>query len=330
MNPIDQNRLQLLVSNMHAIKKEFAWQSANISRLAAMLYAAEEKEADPAAIRACQEQIKQSTGVFSMFRGNLALGIAAMLSLENDPQALLNETLDVYEEMKSHKFTASDYLVVAAYEIARNTEPSRRTETIGRAKTFYDGMKENHPFLTSHDDYIFAAMLGLSTLEPGPALKRMEQFYTELKPEFHASNRLQALTQVLVLGDAGLDTTRRLAELQEGLRGRKLRMDKEYLLPSLGLLALLPAETGTIVDEIEEACTYLRDQKGFGSWSVLQQELLLLASGVVISRSVGEAQRNLTAPAISAALTNLVIAQQATMLASTAAIAAINTSASSS
>lgn len=326
MNPTDLNRLQLLVSNTESIKKEFAWQNASMTRLAALLYAAEDKTADPAAIRGCHELIKQNTGAFSMFRGNLSLGISALLSLEEDPLTVLKETLDAYEEMKAYKFGQSDYLIVAAYEIAGGAQPSQRTEAILRAKTFYDGMKKNHRYLTSHDDYVFAVMLGLSALEPEPSLERMEQFYAELKPEYHATNSLQALSQVLVLGDADSGTTFRLAELREMLRQRKLRMDKAYTLPSLGLLALLPTETRLIADDLEQACAYLREQKGFGGWFILDQELLLLASGVVISRSVGEAKRNPTSPALSAVLTNLVVAQQAATLASLTAIAAIGAS----
>lgn len=330
MNPTDLNRLQLLITNTQAIKKEFAWQNASISRLAAMLYAAQDREADPEAIRETHERIKGSTGSFSVFRGNLSVGIAAMLSLTDDPQTRLDDALDVYEQMKAHKFTASDHLAMAAYEIAQNTEPARREEAIARTRTFYDGMKENHRFLTYHDDYVFAAMLGLSDLEPEPALKRMEQLYAELKPELRAGNSLQSLTQLLVLAEADLDATARLAELRDMLRQRKVRMDKEYTLPSLGLLALLPEETRIIADGIEENATYLRQQKGFGAWSILDQELLLLVSALFISRSVGEARQNLSTPALSSVLTHLVIAQQASTIAAITAVTVASSSSSSS
>lgn len=329
MNTTDLNRLQLLVANTQKIKKEFAWQNISISRLAAMMYAAEDREADPEAIRDAHELIKKNTGAFSTFRGNLSVGIAAMLSLSEDPQTRLEDALSVYEQLKAHKLTASDPLAMAAYEIAQHAEPERRRSAIERTRVFYEGMKENHRILTYHDDYVFAAMLGLSDLEPEAALKRMEQLYAELKPELRAGNGLQSLTQLLVLGDADLGTSARLLELRDLFRQRKVRLDKEYTLPSLGLLALLPAEPRIIADEIEENAAYLREQKGFGAWSILDQEMLLLISGLFVSRSVGEAHRGLSGPTLSTALTNLVVAQQAASIASIAAITAISASTSS-
>ena len=328
MNPTDLNRLQLMVTNTQWIKKEFAWQPLGISRLAAMLYAAEDREADPASIRDAHDRIKANTGAFSTFRGNLSVGIAAMLSLSDDPQARLNDTLHVYEMMKAHQFGASDYLVLAAYEIAQHANPERYEEAIVRTRTFYDGMKKNHRMLTSHDDYVFAAMLGLSDLEPEASLKRMEQLYAELKPELRAGNGLQALTQLLVLGEADLGTGVRLLELRDLLRQRKIRLDKEYTLPSLGLLALLPQETRILADEIEENAAYLREQKGFGAWSILDQELLLIVSSLLVSRSVNDARQQLSAPAASSVLANLLIAQQAAAIASIATVTVIASSSS--
>lgn len=330
MNPTDLHRLQLLAGNAQALKKEFAWHNASASRLAALLWAVEDRTADPETIRGIFDRIKQSTSAFSSFRGLLSVALSALLALRDDPERLLGETMDLYEQMRAVKFKASDYLVFAAFEIAENAEPERRAEAIERTRTFYEGMKANHRFLTSQDDYIFSALLGLSELPIESTLKRMEQFYAELKPEFRAGNGLQALTHVLVLGEADAGTIPRMMELRDRLRERKLRMDKDFTLPSLGLLALLPADTRVIVDELEEAASYLREQKGFGRWSITEQELLLLVSGIVISRSVGQLREGVASPAVSNMLMSLVAAQQAVMIATVAAMAAANAAAASS
>ena len=88
-----------------------------------MLYAAEDKAADPSALRSVHDLIKESTGAFSIFRGTLSVGIAAMLSLTDDPQGSLDNTLQTYEQMKAHKFKPSDHLAMAAHEIARHAKP---------------------------------------------------------------------------------------------------------------------------------------------------------------------------------------------------------------
>lgn len=171
-----------------------------VNRLAALLYAVEDKVADDEAIRASYELIKESTGIFSQFRGASVISIAALLSLSDEKETLLANTFAVYDLMKEAKFRASDYLVVAAYQIAANATSDRYQRTVERAKLFYDSMKAKHRFLTGQDDYIFSAMLGLSDIDVESGVDRMEQLYVTLKPEFMSGNSVQALTQVLVLG----------------------------------------------------------------------------------------------------------------------------------
>ncbi|MNZ67240.1 hypothetical protein D3C78_854810 [compost metagenome] len=63
-------RLQLFADNTLRVKKEFAWHNQLIHRLAALLYAVEDRNADVGAIRESYELVKKSTGLFSAFRGN--------------------------------------------------------------------------------------------------------------------------------------------------------------------------------------------------------------------------------------------------------------------
>ena len=83
-----KNKLNLFVSNAQTIKKEFKMQNAMTKRLAALLYAQENRTIDCDAIRQCHAIMKQNTGVFSSFRGNMSLCIAALLSLSHNPQEL--------------------------------------------------------------------------------------------------------------------------------------------------------------------------------------------------------------------------------------------------
>ena len=62
--------------------------------------------------------MKQNTGIFSTFRGDMGLYIATLLSLTEDPQAVFRETLIVYDLLKAERFRASDFLIVAAFQVA--------------------------------------------------------------------------------------------------------------------------------------------------------------------------------------------------------------------
>lgn len=329
MNEKYQSKLDLFVANTQKIKNSFIWQSTMPKRLAALLYAVEDKDIDCDAIRESHEFIKRNTGLFSAFRGNSAISIATLLSLSEDRESRFSDTLTVYDMMKNEGFRASDYLVVAAYQIAAHAQKDKFAKVVERAKEFYDGMKEEHRFLTGRDDYIFAAMLGLSDVELETGLVRMEQFYIALKPKFFSGNGLQALAQVLVLGGETEKAVPRVLALSEAFRRQRIRLDKENTLSSLGVLSLLPADIDTIACDVIGVYEFLRTQKGFGSWTITKQELLLFSSAIVAFKNVDDAKNGLLTTAISTSLTNIIIAQQTAIAAAAASSAAAAASSSS-
>ena len=297
--------------------------------MAALLYARENKPVDCEAIRQCHTMMKQNTGVFSAFRGDMALCVAALLSLSPDPQGLFGETLRVYDLLKGAKLRASDHLVVAAYQIAAQADPAAYQNTVNRTRAFYDGMKAHHFFYTGQDDYIFAAMLGLSDLDVTLETERIERLHSRLIGEFWDKNSVQALAQVLVLGHPD-DAADRVLALRDAFRAQNIKMDKSYILPALGLLALLPVEMDTLVQEIGEARDYLRAQKGFGSLSVATQELLQYAAAIIADEYAQSAKNGVLTAALSTGIANIIIAQQAAMIAMISAYAAVAASSSSS
>lgn len=332
MEPKALQRLELFAQNAQTVKKEFKWQDAMLKRLAALLYAAEDRVIDLSAMRECHKLIKKSIGLFSSFRGNSAMTVATLLSLRDDPDGLLKNALKVYDMMKQARFRASDYLVVAACQIAAGAAEDKYVETVERARAFYDGMKSDHWFLTGQDDYIFSAMLGLSDVDVSAGVERMERLFQSLRPEFHTGIGVQALTQVLVLGGDGADLETRVLALRDALRSRRMKqLCQAYTLSSLGVLALLPLDTDEIVRQLEENSELLRSKKGFGPWSfVAKQELLLLSAGLVALNSVDQMKRGILDTVLSTSITNIIIAQQAAIAAAAAASASAAASSSSS
>ena len=191
----------------------------------------------------------------------------------------------------------------------------------GRAR-LYDGMKAHHFFYTGQDDYIFAAMLGLSGLESGPGAERIEYLYSRLKDSFWDRNSVQALAQVLVLGGSGDDVENRVLALRDALRAQKIKLDKAYTLPVLGILALMPVEIDIIVRDLDEAQASLRTQKGFGALSMSTQELLLFAASLVAGEYARDAKDGVITAALSTSIANIIIAQHAAMIAAISASSA--------
>ena len=323
-----QEKLALFTTNAQAIKKEFFWHNNMTKRLAALLYALENKQIDCEAIQRRHALIRQNTNAFSTFRGNMALCLATLLALSPDPQSLLDETLFVYNLLKGAKFRASDYLVIAAYQIAAQTSADNYLNVLNRTKAFYNDMKAQHFFHTGQDDYIFGAMLGLADIDVEEGSLRIERLYNRLKGEFWSKNSVQALAQVLVLGGSDDDATGRVLALRDALREQKIRLDKSYTLSALGVLALLPVEIDVIVNDIGAAQTALRGQKWFGPLYVAAQELLLYAVALVAGEYAQNIKDGVVTAMLSTSITNIIIAQQAAMAAAASASAASASSSS--
>lgn len=320
-------KLSLFTANAQTIKGSFKLHESLAKQLAAMLYTLENKPMDCNAIKQCHTLIKDSTGVFSTFRGDMSLCVSAMLSLQDSPDQLFADTLTVYDLLKTAKFRASDYLTVAAFLIASSEDHQNYQRTVERAKVFYDEMKKSHWFITGEDDYIFAVMLGLSDIDTISGTERIEQLYLRLKPEFNSragGNAVQALSQVLALGGTSDEALDHIFTLRNALRNQKIKLDKMYTLPVLGVLALLPIDGDILANDILEAQAYLRAQKGFGPLSITTQELLLFSTAIVTSVYAEEIKNDIVTASITTSIISIIIALQTAIIMgmSAAAVAA--------
>ena len=329
MESITKSKLALFAENTQIIRKEFKWHNSMTKRLSALIYSQANKKIDCGVIEQCLKMMKQNTGLFSSFRGNMSLCIASLLSLSDNPQKLFDKTLKVYDMLKLQKLRSSDYLAVAAFQIAANCEPIEYQATVDRTRNFYDGMKSHNFFITGQDDYIFAAMLGLSDLDIASGTERIAEIINRLKGEFWNKNSVQTLSQILALGKSCDETVNHVLFLKDAFRKQGIKLDKDYTLPTLGVLALLPVEASIIVSEIAEAQQTLRMQKGFSSWSVSKQELLIYTAAAIIYEHSDSADDNITTATLSTTLTNIIIAQQVAMIAVVVATTTAASSASS-
>ena len=310
-----KQKATLFADNVRAFQKDFIWHGNPAKRLAALVYTVEGKTVDTEVIKASHKLLKDNVGAFSTFRGNLAIYIASALSLAKEPSILLPEVLRVYDLLKAEGFWASDYLVATAFEIAANTPPQDHVNMAQRTKTFYDEMKANHRFRIGQGDYIFAAMLAMSQLDPHEGAVKMKRLFQRIKAEFSAfisRNSQLTLAQMMTLGGSTEDCVTNLAHLNRTLRQQKIRLDKTYTLPSLGVLGLLNVNHHTIANEITDMTNFLRAQKGFGYFSITTHELLMYVVALIGSCHIED--DNITRASLTTSITNLIIAQQVAII----------------
>ncbi|MBQ7956305.1 MAG: DUF4003 domain-containing protein [Lachnospiraceae bacterium] len=311
--------------NKELIKEAFTWERTEMYPVCAAVFADKGKTADVEKMKACKAILKEQTGVFSDFRGNGLLALISMLALSADPKAKMQDALQMHSKLKEH-FWSSAYLPVAAMVVANMAEVEKYDELAARTKNIYDLMKNEHPFLTSGEDSVFAALLAFSELTDQQVVAEMERCYRILKPDFFSGNAVQSLSHVLALGEGSAEQKcRRVMSLYEGLRTKGCKYGTDYELATLGVLALLPVDDTTIINEMVEVDNFLAEQKGYGLFGYTKKQRLMHAS-MLVSSSYMENSENpaMNTAAISGTI-SMIAAQQAAMcavIASTSAAAA--------
>jgi hypothetical protein len=318
-----KNKCDLFANNYNVLSKKFKWNNSINTRLGALLYTMENREADMEAIERCRKIIKDNTGVFSQFKDTTNFMTAVMLSLQPDPEPMFKSVLSVYDEMKKVGFHSSPYLVLAAISVTLQSDPYNYQRVITSAKSYYDAMKEEHKFITSSDDYGFAALLAMTDKPVNQAVREMENCYRLLKGDFFGANAVQALSHVLTFSEEEAYTKcKRVADLNRDLKSRKCKIGSGIELSFLGVTALLNEETGRLADEIVEVRDYLKNKKGFGYWTISTTERTMFAVAVVCDDYLSDTKKGTMEMTLANNIAGILIAQQMAVMAASSGAAA--------
>ena len=330
MRPTVSELCETYIENRDKIKSAFLWDSAYLYPIWAAIFTNQRQSADINRMKACQEMLKAETGIFSNFRGTAKLAMISMLAVDSDPGSKLQKSLQVYDFLKDH-FFASSYLPVASMIIADIAEAEQFEEIAARTRHIYNLMKQEHPFLTSSEDSVFAALLALSTLTDEQVVRETEMCYELLKAEFLSGNAVQSLSHVLALGTGSAEQKcRRTMELYRGLKEKGYRYGVSYELATLGVLALLPADLHSVMTDIMEVDDFLSAQKGYGILGLGRKQRLMHAGMLVSSDYIGQTDTLAMHSAAIGGTISLIVAQEAAMCAAIAASAAAASASSSS
>lgn len=318
-----RNKCDLFADNYLELSKSFKWNYTTNLRLGALLYAMENRVVDTDAIKRCRKVIKEKTGIFSQFQDSTNFMTSVMLSLQSEPEAILKSALSVYDAMKMEGFHASPYLVLAAISIALQADPYNYQKIIRSAKSFYDAMKEEHRFITSSDDYGFAALLAMTDKSVSETVREMERCYRILKEDFSYSNAVQSLTHILTFSDEeAASKCRRVVKLYQALKERNCKFSGGIEFSFLGVIALLNQDVEKLADEIKDVSEYLQGKKGFGFWAIAKKERIMFAMAVVCGDYLDLAKMNTMEMALSNSVAGIIIAEQMAAMAAASGAAA--------
>ncbi|CUM92995.1 Uncharacterised protein [Blautia hydrogenotrophica] len=319
------------MENKERIRVAFAWENYYLHPVCAALFINQRQIADTDWMKRCKGILEEHTGAFSGFRGIAKLSMISYLALDGSPERRMQKALMVYDAMKEH-FFSSQYLSVASMMISGMAEKDRYEEIARRTRRIYDLMRKEHPFLTSSEDSVFAALLALSEKSDEEVIRETEDCYRLLKEQFSAGNALQSLSHALALGEGtAKEKCERTIRLYDLLKEKGCKYGTSYELATLGVLALLPAKLETIAEDVAETDAFLAKQKGYGFFGFSRKQRLMHAGLIVASDYIGEnVELKMGAAAVGGTIALIVAQQTAICAAVVAASAAASNSSSSS
>lgn len=331
MDTLLKEKVDLMIENFYKLKKNFKWEHTLIKHFSASVHATKKRSVDVFALEDIKKYIKTNTSWTSYFRGINQFTLCTLLYLEEDYKDFFQNTIDLYEKMKNMGFKRSTYLPLAAYTIVKEVPKDKWSDALNRMQDFYESMKRNHFWLTSTDDYVFAAVLATTDLDVSQASEQIENCYTTLnKMGFYKGNDLQTLSHILAIGEESTEEKcNRATKIYHELTNKKIK-PRYSGLATLGVLSLITPDVDKLVKEIKEVYDYLYDKSGYGSWSIDKSMRVMLASTLVADFYVEGLKKGVLEVTLSNSINAIIIAQQQAAVAATIAASSAAASSSSS
>ncbi len=294
-----KNRCDLFFENRESVKEAFKYENEALTSVCASILTNTNQIINSNSLKACKEHLQAGTSIFSNFRGAMEMPMVAMMATKNDPAATLTVTLDYYKTLKE-QFSGSEYLVMAAAILADTIAAEQIGTVTARAKNLYKLMKEEHPFLTSSEDSVFAALMAISEKKDDQLLmNEAEVIYQTLKQSFSSSNDVQAVSFILALADDTAEAKcQKFISLYDALKAADAKYGKYHELTTLAALSILPVEISVMVDDILAVDACLAENKPYKGIFGVDKKTRLMHSAMLVSQEYSKsADANITAMA---------------------------------
>lgn len=324
MNEMTRTYCETFIENRNMAKKVFPMENGMSHLACAAIYASEGKHATVEELKNAKKVLKKEVGAFSNFRGTARPAIISLLATSENAEEVFANALLIYQQLKK-TLHGSEYMAYAAIVVARTVKPEQYNNIICRTEQIYNGLKAEHPFLTSREDDAMCVLLALSEKPVEALLAEAESCYQMLKGKIGSKNATWSLACVLTLCDGIAEgKCERTIALYKKLHEMGCKYGKDYELPTLGLLAAGTGNIDEIASDITEIDQWLASRKGFGVWSGVGKKHRLMYAGL-LAQGNQSGTDSLQMAAVSGTISAMIAVQAATC----AAIAASGAAAAS-
>ena len=155
-------KLELLASNKQTIDHEYMFEMGLSQAVAALLFAIADQPADIERMRECRKILSKKVSALSAFRDSTELVVLARMSMAQDPEKYIDDTLEIYKVFSKGAFFSDSYMVLTSMIVCDSNQKDNAAAIKARTDEIMRRMAKEHPLLTSNEDLALAALLAMT------------------------------------------------------------------------------------------------------------------------------------------------------------------------
>ena len=325
MKQLLEEKLDSLIELFKTVSSEYKWEVSLTNHFTALTYTLNNRRFDKEKIEYVRKHMKETTGIFSNYRGTSKIILSTLLACKYDnPMQEFDKMLCYDKRMREAGFKNNMYLPLANYALLSTCSEEAVDTRINKALEIYKEMKKNHPWLTSGDDYSLSILLANSDFSVSGIIENMEECYKLLNENgFSKTNGLQFLSHILGFRqEENKIKVLRCKEIFDKLKENKIKVYSGGY-AAIGFLSILGDKWLESVDQVIEVVDVLKSSKKY-KW--LSKETHLYTATALVSDVFIEnmkIKKDLIQTAIGISIEALIAAQIVAVIAAASSTAAI-------
>lgn len=204
--------------------------------------------------------IKNHTSKMSVFRGDMLYILSFLIcAAEENNIQMCDDIIEIFDILIEEGFRECEYLVLAAFSIARYIDKDNRVITVKRIRHIFNIIKQKYGNLTKEDDYLLCTLLAINGLEFDCMTEYMDFIFNYMHDlKLFSNNGVQCLTNSILL-NSNENTPDKVSKLLVALERNDLKIGYQFL-QLIGVM-VEDQDIDKSISDIKEVIGYLCDEE---------------------------------------------------------------------